>query len=117
MGWPERIDSGVQPLDIFEVARLDFEAPDFSRYPCLRLAYEAFDTGGTATAVLNASNEVAVAAFLDEKIRFTDIPRVIEKSLEEAVTRPAESLEIILQADEEAREIANRYIDSALGQG
>ncbi len=116
MGWPERIDSGVQPLDIFEVARLDFEAPDFSRYPCLRLAYEAFDTGGTATAVLNASNEVAVAAFLDEKIRFTDIPRVIEKSLEEAVTRPAESLEVILQADEEARQIANRYIDFGLGR-
>jgi len=116
MGWPERIDSGVKSLDIFDVAQLNFEAPDFSRYPCLRLAYEALERGGTATAVLNASNEVAVAAFLDEKIRFTDIPRVIENSLEEAVTQSADSLEAILQADQDAREIANHYIDSSLGK-
>lgn len=116
MGWPERIESGVKPLDIFEIARLDFEEPDFSRYPCLRLAYEAFDAGGTATAVLNASNEIAVEAFLEEKIRFTDIPRVIEKSLEEATTQPADTLEVILQADRDARAIANDFIDTSLGR-
>jgi 1-deoxy-D-xylulose-5-phosphate reductoisomerase len=116
MGWPQRIDSGVESLDIFEVARLDFEEPDFSRYPCLRLAYEAFDVGGTATAVLNASNEIAVEAFLEEKIRFTDIPLVIEKSLEVATTQPADTLEVILQADQDARVIANDFIDSSLGR-
>ena len=74
LGWPERIDSGVAPLDLVATARLDFEAPDEARFPCLRLAREAVAAGGTAMAICNAANEVAVAAFLDEKIRFTDIP-------------------------------------------
>jgi 1-deoxy-D-xylulose-5-phosphate reductoisomerase len=115
MGWPERIDSGVAPLDIFEVARLDFEAPDLSRYPCLRLAYDAFERGGTATAVLNASNEIAVESFLAGKIRFTDIPHVIEQCLEEADIRPADDLETILQADHEARIITRSGIEAGLG--
>jgi 1-deoxy-D-xylulose-5-phosphate reductoisomerase len=115
MGWPERIESGVAPLDIFEVARMDFEEPDLSRFPCLRLAYEAFERGGTATAVLNASNEIAVEAFLDKKIRFTDIPLIIQQSLEEAEIRSADDLETILQADHDARLIAQSYIESGLG--
>ena len=82
LGWPERLDAGVAPLDLVATARLDFEAPDEARFPCLRLAREAVAAGGTAMAVCNAANEVAVDAFLDEKIRFTDIPRVIEHSLE-----------------------------------
>jgi 1-deoxy-D-xylulose-5-phosphate reductoisomerase len=115
MGWPERIDSGVAPLDLFEVARLDFEEPDLSRFPCLRLAYDALQRGGTATAVLNAANEIAVASFLAGRIRFTDIPRVIEHSLEEADIRTADDLETILQADHEARIIAQSNIEASLG--
>ena len=75
LGWPERLDSGVAPLDLVATARLDFEAPDEARFPCLRLAREAVAAGGTAMAVCNAANEVAVDAFLEEQIRFTDIPR------------------------------------------
>ncbi len=74
LGWPERLVSGVAPLDLVATARLDFEAPDEARFPCLRLAREAVAAGGTAMAVCNAANEVAVAAFLDEQIRFTAIP-------------------------------------------
>ena len=73
LGWPERLISGVAPLDLVATARLDFEAPDETRFPCLRLARESVAVGGTAMAVCNAANEVAVAAFLDKKIRFTDI--------------------------------------------
>ena len=70
LAWPDRIPSGVAPLNLFTVARLDFEPPDVTRFPCLRLAREALAAGGTATAVLNASNEVAVAAFLDRRLSF-----------------------------------------------
>ncbi len=84
LGWPERLASGVAPLDLVATARLDFEAPDETRFPCLRLARESVAVGGTAMAVCNAANEVAVAAFLDKKIRFTDIPAVIEHTLERA---------------------------------
>ena len=70
LAWPKRIDAGVAPLDLFEVATLNFEKPDEVRFPCLRLAREATQTGGTTPAVLNAANEVAVAAFLAKKIRF-----------------------------------------------
>ncbi|MBK1673104.1 1-deoxy-D-xylulose-5-phosphate reductoisomerase [Ectothiorhodospira shaposhnikovii] len=105
MAWPERITSGVAPLDIMEIARLDFERPDMERFPCLRLAYEAFSAGGTATAILNAANEVAVDAFLSARIRFTDIPRLISHALETLPHQEADSLERILAADQEAREV------------
>ena len=82
LAWPERITSGVEPLDIFEVAKLDFEKPDFSRFPCLEMAYQSLKMSGTATTVLNAANEVAVEAFLAEKLAFTNISKVIEKALE-----------------------------------
>ena len=111
LAWPERIESGVEPLNIFEVAKLDFERPDLDRFPCLRLCYEAIKVGGSATIVLNAANEIAVSAFLDEKIGFTDIAILIEKTLDEAViTKDVSSLELILEADRAARIITNNCI-------
>ncbi len=81
LAWPERITSGVEPLNIFNVAKLDFEQPDLSRFPCLRLCYEAIKKGGSATIILNAANEIAVAAFLDEEIGFNDIAVLIMQTL------------------------------------
>ena len=113
LAWPERIDSGVEPLNIFDVAKLDFEQPDLDRFPCLRLCYEAIKTGGSATIVLNAANEVAVAAFLDGKIGFTDIAALIEQTLEQAtINQDVSSLELILEADAMARSITNRCISA-----
>ncbi|HKJ76676.1 MAG TPA: 1-deoxy-D-xylulose-5-phosphate reductoisomerase [Gammaproteobacteria bacterium] len=110
LAWPERIESGVAPLDLFSAGRFDFAAPDLERFPCLRLAGEALRAGGTATAVLNGANEVAVAAFLDDGLPFTAIPRVIEGALADVATRPADSLEVVLEADEAARAAAQRRI-------
>lgn len=111
LAWPERIESGVEPLNIFDVAKLDFEQPDLDRFPCLRLCYEAIKMGGSATIVLNAANEVAVAAFLDEKIRFTDIANLIEQTLNQAIiSKDVSSLELILEADVMARTITNKCI-------
>ena len=111
LAWPERIESGVEPLNIFDVAKLDFEKPDMQRFPCLRLCYEAIKMGGSATIVLNAANEVAVAAFLDKKIGFTDIPQIIEQTLKQAtISRDVSSLELILEADVKARVITNECI-------
>ncbi|MAX53172.1 MAG: 1-deoxy-D-xylulose-5-phosphate reductoisomerase [Methylophaga sp.] len=106
LSWPERIASGVAPLDLVKVGRLDFSEADFSRFPCLRLAYKALNDGGTATAILNAANEVAVQAFLDEQIRFTDIAKIIEDVLIELPIHEASSLEQILADDAAARELA-----------
>lgn len=111
LAWPERIKSGVEPLNIFDVAQLDFEKPDLDRFPCLRLCYDAIKMGGSATIVLNAANEIAVAAFLDEKIKFTDIARLIEQTLAQAIiTDDVSSLEKILEADTMARKISNECI-------
>jgi 1-deoxy-D-xylulose-5-phosphate reductoisomerase len=113
LAWPERIQSGVEPLSIFDVAKLDFEKPDLERFPCLRLCYEAIKTGGSASIVLNAANEVAVAAFLDEKIRFNDIAALIEQTLSQAeITQDVSSLENILKADLTARAISNEIISA-----
>jgi 1-deoxy-D-xylulose-5-phosphate reductoisomerase len=111
LAWPERISSGVEPLNIFDVAKLEFEQPDLARFPCLRLCYQAIKTGGSASIVLNAANEVAVDAFLQEKIGFTDIADLIEKTLDKAgITQDINSLESILEADVMARTITNEYI-------
>jgi 1-deoxy-D-xylulose-5-phosphate reductoisomerase len=111
LAWPERIVSGVEPLNIFDVAKLDFEQPDLERFPCLRLCYEAIKTGGSATIVLNAANEIAVAAFLDEKIGFNDIAVLIEQTLKTAsITEDVSTLENILEADAMARIITNECI-------
>lgn len=111
MAWPERMVSGVEPLDIFEVARLDFEKPDFQRFPCLAMAYEALNEGGTATAILNAANEMAVDAFLNKKLSFTNISKVIEKTLENTTKVEADSLQTILQADSDARHVSADWVN------
>jgi 1-deoxy-D-xylulose-5-phosphate reductoisomerase len=116
LAWPERIDSGVAPLDLVEAGRLDFEYADFERFPCLRLAYESLKMGGTSTAILNAANEVAVEAFLNRKIRFTAIAELIEKALQTVEHHPADSLDIILADDAAAREAVLALIANGVGQ-
>ena len=106
LAWPERIDSGVPGLDFSQPLRLDFEPPDFGRAPCLRLGYEAARAGGTVPAVLNAANEVAVAAFLERRTTFDAIPRVVEETLGRSVPREADTLDAVLDEDGAAREIA-----------
>lgn len=106
LAWPERIDAGVETLDLFQVARLDFEAPDETRFPCLRLAREAMQAGGAAPAVLNAANEVAVEAFLAGNIAFGAIPDVVAKVMALPYPGQADSLERVLAADRWAREQA-----------
>ena len=111
LGWPKRLASGVAPLDLIATARLDFEAPDESRFPCLRLAREAVAAGGTAMALCNAANEVAVEAFLAENIRFTDIPAVIEQTLEQLAVVEPTSLSVVETADSDARHAALEIIE------
>lgn len=106
LGWPDRLASGVEPLDLVKVAQLDFQAPDEVRFPCLRLAREAMQAGQSASVVLNAANEEAVAAFLAGDARFTAIPRVIEQVLERITLVDAMDIDTILKADEEARVMA-----------
>lgn len=103
LAWPERITSGVAPLNLLQVARLDFEEPDMARFPCLGLAYQAMALGGTATAILNAANEVAVQAFLAGNIAFTSIPVVIEETLAAVAARGAATLDVVLEDDAAAR--------------
>ncbi len=110
MAWPERFDSGVEPLNIFDVGRMDFQEPSLERFPCLRLAYEAIATGGTMPTILNAANEIAVEAFLNEQVRFTDIPLIIESCMKKFVAKPADTLEIILDADQQARLVSTQII-------
>ena len=110
LAYPERIASGVGALDLFKVARMDFVAPDFERFPCLALAYQALRAAGTAPAVLNAANEVAVAAFLDHKIPFLAIPRVIAASLDALPVNAVNSLDDVLSADADARRAAEKQI-------
>ena len=110
LAYPERIDAGVPSLDLFALARLDFEAPDLDRFPCLQLAYAALSAGGTAPAILNAANEVAVAAFLDRRLPFLGIPRLIESTLAALPAGPESSLADVLVADAEARRIAERLV-------
>ena len=106
LAWPERIDSGVGSLDLIAQGRLDFEAPDPQRFPCLRLAREAAEAGGCASAVLNAANEVAVAAFLDEQLAFVEIPRVLEAVMSRVESVEPETLEAVQAADAQARRVA-----------
>ncbi len=110
LGWPERLASGVAPLDLIAAARLDFEAPDETRFPCLRLAREAVTAGGTAMAIANAANEVAVAAFLDESIGFGRIPAVIEETLARVSAVEPETLSVVEQADSDARAVAAELV-------
>lgn len=111
LAWPERIDSGVAPLDLFAVARLDFQRPDEQRFPCLRLARQAAEVGGCAPARLNAANEVAVAAFLERRICFPEIARIIEDTLDREPSAAVENLDAVLAADARARALANDWLN------
>jgi 1-deoxy-D-xylulose-5-phosphate reductoisomerase len=110
LAYPERIAAGVKPLDLFSIARLDFEAPDLVRFPCLSLAYRAIEHGGAAPAVLNAANEVAVESFLAGEIQFTQIPLLIDSCLQVHAALAAHSLEDLLFADQSARQSAANTI-------
>ena len=112
--YPERKPGCLEPLDFRKVSQLTFEEPDFERFPCLRLAYEALKTGGTMPAVLNAANEIAVQAFLDKRIRLSDIARVNETVMKDHQVREASSLEVVLAADKAAREKASEIISANL---
>ncbi|MCH4877228.1 1-deoxy-D-xylulose-5-phosphate reductoisomerase [Pseudomonas sp. TMW22090] len=110
LAWPERIDSGVAPLDLFAIARLDFQAPDEERFPCLRLARQAAEAGNSAPAMLNAANEVAVAAFLDGRIRYLEIASIIEQVLNLEPVVAVEDLDAVFTADAKARELAGQWL-------
>ncbi|WP_374288153.1 1-deoxy-D-xylulose-5-phosphate reductoisomerase [Pseudomonas fluvialis] len=110
LAWPERIDAGVSALDLFRIARLDFQAPDEQRFPCLRLARQAAEQGGTAPALLNAANEVAVAAFLAGRIGFTAIAALIEEVLQREPVAAADDLQQVFAADARARELAGAWL-------
>ena len=103
LAWPDRLDSGSAPLDLPGVSRLDFDVPDMERFPCLRFGFEAARAGGAAPTVLNAANEVAVDAFLDRRLRFTDIARVIEETTANAALANVDSLDAVLEVDALAR--------------
>ena len=114
LAYPERIEAGVKALDLFTIGRLDFSPPDFARFPCLGLAFAALKEGGAAPAVLNAANEIAVEAFLNEKIKFTEIPMVIESALSQLSILPYQSIDELLDADSQSRAFAVQYIERKL---
>ncbi len=106
LAYPDRIESGVASLNLLEIAKLEFEAPNTECFPCLQLAYDALALGGTAPAILNAVNEVAVAAFLDHQIHFLNIPVLIEKALNSIQSEPVSCLEQLIAIDVQARQFA-----------
>lgn len=110
LAWPQRIDSGVSALDLLGVGRLDFEAPDPDRFPCLRLARQAAEEGGTACAILNAANEIAVEAFLNRRIGFAAIPVIIEHTLNQLAAETVLDLDHVMHADNLAREHAANWL-------
>ena len=110
LAYPERVDAGVRPLDLFAVGQLNFERPDLERFPCLALAYRALEEGGIAPAVLNAANEVAVGSFLDGALRFDRIAGVIAATLDAVAPRVADSLDVVLDADRLARQQAASFV-------
>ena len=111
LAWPDRIVSGVEPLNLLQISQLDFTLADEARYPCLVLAREAWQQGGTSMTVLNAANEVAVEYFLNKRIQFTEIPKLITRVLEQTATGPADKLEQILQADAAARSFTRELVE------
>jgi 1-deoxy-D-xylulose-5-phosphate reductoisomerase len=115
LAWPDRIESGVAPLDLGRIGALTFQEPDHETFACLDLAYAALAAGGTACATLNAANEVAVAAFLDGRIGFLDIPAVIETTLGRAEILPADSIDVLLAADAAGRRDARSHVARRAG--
>ncbi len=110
LGYPDRLVSGVSSLDLLKIGRLDFCAPDQNMFPCLRLAYEALDAGGTAPAILNAANEVAVEAFLADQIGFMDIPALIESVLTASSIEAVISIPQLVDVDASARRVAKSWL-------
>lgn len=110
MGWPGRVKSGVKALDFHRLSQLTFGEPDFTRYPCLRLAIEASAQGQAATTALNAANEITVGAFLAEKIRFTDIATLNQAVLESMDLREPGSVDEVLSIDALARDVAHKHV-------
>ena len=110
LSWPERIETDVKRLDLFDIAQFDFKRPENDRFPCLMLAREAITQGGTSSTILNAANEVAVNEFLNKKIKFTDIADVIESVMNNLTQNNADSLETILYDDRLARKSATEII-------
>ncbi|WP_119685292.1 1-deoxy-D-xylulose-5-phosphate reductoisomerase [Acinetobacter pittii] len=115
LAWPERLQTSVPDLDLFEHSQLNFQAPDIQKFPALDLARQAMRAGGLAPTILNAANEVAVAAFLKEQIGFTNIPQVVEHTLQKLENSVADNIESILNKDEVARHVAQQYISSIGG--
>jgi 1-deoxy-D-xylulose-5-phosphate reductoisomerase len=115
LAWPERLQTNVPALDLFEYSQLNFQAPDIQKFPALDLARQAMRAGGLAPTILNAANEIAVAAFLKEQIGFTNIPQVVEHTLQKLENSVADNIESILNQDEVARHIAQQYISSIGG--
>ncbi len=112
LAWPNRIEAGVAQLNLAQLAALSFSEPDLNRFPCLTLAFSAAKAGGIAPTVLNAANEIAVAAFLDAGMPYLHIPKVVEKTLNAIQARPVESLEVILDVDAQARRVASDFISA-----
>lgn len=110
LGYPDRLESGASSLDLLKIARLDFSAPDTTRFPCLGLAYEALNVGGTAPAILNAVNEIAVEAFLSGRIGFMEIPHMIESVLSASSVEKVESIAQLVEVDAEARSNARQHL-------
>lgn len=110
LAYPDRIDSGAKPLDFAQLSALTFEKPDYSRFPCLRLAYEALKNPSTAPAILNAANEIAVSAFLEGTLRFTDIPIVIEQTLTHIEQPIIENVSQLMDLDKASRVFASNAV-------
>ena len=114
LGYPERIESGVADLNIFDIARFDFKEPDTQRFPCLKLAFDALEAGGTAPAILNAANEVAVEAFLTRRLGFMQIASVVEHSLQQIPVSAVTDLDTLLATDFDARRVAQEFIEKII---
>ncbi len=116
LAWPERVDSGVAPLDLIALSRFDFEKPKLDVFPCLALAFHALKLGGTAPTVLNAANEIAVEAFLNEKLSFLDIANVIESTLSVFSAEPVRDLDVLMAVDNQARIKALEFVNKMVTQ-
>lgn len=115
LAFPERIATGVKPLDLFEIGALHFERPDIARFPCLRLAFEALRAGPSAAIYLNAANEIAVASFLERRLAYSRIAPLVEEVLERLPEAPVSDLEQVMAADARAREAAQRLLPALVG--
>ncbi|MEE8294086.1 MAG: 1-deoxy-D-xylulose-5-phosphate reductoisomerase, partial [Sphingomonadales bacterium] len=111
LAWPKRMKTPVESLDLAKIGSLDFEQPDPVRFPALRLAKNALEAGGSAPTVLNAANEIAVHGFLDNKLKFLDICRVVEETLERVPTQPINSLDDVFHLDEVSRKAASEILE------